>query len=587
MKSTACNFVYRNNQATKINVYFSSILLILHTMTFFRRMVHGFTLFICHEQQPCRSSAFDGICRLNKKCIFSSASPAKRRSLSNAKDCDSIKNSNNTYSSPIDPSDMTQVYYIPTIRVPGTSVHTLLQNSRFRDFMPTERFQDVHPRIKMVRDDNSNGHSHVTGTANDVKLVLLEPDKVLYKHTNTTKTDASTFTFSGLAPELLSILTTYKASPGPILTLSINATQLPTAQFLSLVLPTQALPPPTSFEVIGHLMHLNLRAAHLPFKTIIGTALLQKFSPTITTIVNKVGELGGAYRTYEMELLAGASNYYVNVIENGMSLQFDVRDVYWSSRLAGERARMIREEIRDNEVVADAFCGVGALCIAAAKTRGCTVRANDLNPYAADCCKKNALRNGIKRVGDKQIGGFSVFCEDARDFIRSLGNRRHWEGDDTEVGKENGITGTNISRRRKMKVHSKKLQLKQRLSSPEIELPHHLVMNYPLGAPDFLDQLRWWPTNSKVETKVHLYTFARDDASTGRNAETVAIDSVAQSLLPQGGAIEITFNRCQELDALGCEVKVREIRDVAPGKVVLCVAFKATRLLIKRMQRGY
>ena len=68
-----------------------------------------------------------------------------------------------------------------------------------------------------------------------------------------------------------------------------------------------------------------------------------------------------------MELLAGASNYYVNVIENGMSLQFDVRDVYWSSRLAGERARMIREEIRDNEVVADAFCGVGALCIAAAK----------------------------------------------------------------------------------------------------------------------------------------------------------------------------------------------------------------------------
>jgi len=576
-------------------------------MTFFRRMGHSFTLFTCHEQQPRRSSAFDGICRMNKKSIFSSTSPTKRRSLANviltngfrrfnlaasstlkstaSKDCDSNKNNNNTYSSHIDRSNMTQVYYIPTVRVPGTSVHTLLQNSRFRDYMPTERFQDIHPRVKMVRDDDSNGHSHDTGTTNDVKLVLLEPDKVLYTHTSTKNPDASTFIFSGLAPELLSILTTYHASPGPILTLSINATQLPTAQYLSLLLPTQALPPPTSFEVIGHLMHLNLRAAHLPFKNIIGTALLQKFSPTITTIVNKVGEVGGAYRTYEMELLAGASNYYVNVIENGMSLQFDVRDVYWSSRLAGERARMIREEIRENEVVADAFCGVGALCIAAAKTRGCTVRANDLNPYAAECCQKNALRNGIKRVGDKQIGGFSVSCEDARDFIRSLGNRRQWEVEETEVGKENGIT--NISRRRGMKVHSKKLQLKQRLSSPEIELPHHLVMNYPLGAPAFLDQLRWWPTNSKVETKVHLYTFARDDASTGRNAETVAIDSVAQSLLPQGGAIEITFNRCQELDALGCEVKVREIRDVAPGKVVLCVAFKATRLLIKRMQRGY
>ena len=196
----------------------------------------------------------------------------------------------------------------------------------------------------------------------------------------------------------MSILTTYHTSPGPILTLLINATQLPTALYLSLLLPTQALPPPASFEVISHLMHLNLRSAHLPFKNIIGTALLQIFSPTITTIiVNKVGEVGRAYRTYEMELLAGASNYYVNVIENGMSLQFDVRDVYWSSRLAGERARMIREEIRDNEVVAYAFCGVGALCIAAAKTRGCTVRANDLNPYAAECCQKNALRYGIKR----------------------------------------------------------------------------------------------------------------------------------------------------------------------------------------------
>lgn len=36
-----------------------------------------------------------------------------------------------------------------------------------------------------------------------------------------------------------------------------------------------------------------------------------------------------------------------------------------------------------------------------------------------------------------------------------------------------------------------------------------------------------------VETKVRLYAFARVDSSTGRDAETVAIDDVAQSLLSQ------------------------------------------------------
>jgi tRNA (guanine37-N1)-methyltransferase len=120
-----------------------------------------------------------------------------------------------------------------------------------------------------------------------------------------------------------------------------------------------------------------------------------------------------------------------------------------------------------------------------------------------------------------------------------------------------------------------------------MDLPHHLIMNYPLDAPAFLDQLRWWPSTSQVETTVHIYTFARADPSTGRDAETVAIDCIAQSLLPQGGAVEMTHNRQSELDALGCNVRAREIRDVAPQKMVIYVAFQATRLLIKRMQGNF
>lgn len=478
----------------------------------------------------------------------------------------------------IDASPLHQVhYFIPTIRVPDAAVHTLLQNPGFRNYLPLERFQDVHPRVKMVRDDDEDV-AH--------KLVLLDPDKVSYNQAGSDtvdgKTDNLQYTMSNLPTALLNILATHQATPGPIVPLSIKHTQLPTAQMLSFLLPSQALPPPTSYEVIGHLMHLNLRATHLPYKYIIGDALLRKFAPTISTIVNKVGEVGGQYRTYEMELLAGEPEYNVTVIESGISLQFDARNVYWSSRLAGERARMMQEEILPKQVVADAFCGVGALCIAAAKKKGCIVRANDLNPYAVECCRSNAMKNGIKDVSEvdiKGMGAFTVTCDDARDFIRSLGNRRQW-GDDILEQQWNEET----THRPNLKVHSPRLLSKKRGSFPPMELPHHLIMNYPLDAPAFLDQLRWWPTNSKVETKVHVYTFARADPSTGRDAETVAIDCIAQNLLPQGGAIEITYNRRSELDALGCNVRAQEIRDVAPQKMVIYVVFKATRLLIKRMQ---
>lgn len=471
-------------------------------------------------------------------------------------------------------------YFMPTIRIPDYNVHSLLSNPEFRSYLPIERFQDVHPRVKMVHDDEEDAMQ---------KLVIVDPDKVFHSKNASTPLlhHAVQGTMTSITPELRNLLTPYQATPGPILTISINYTQLPTAQMLSLLLPSQALPPPTSYEVIGHLMHLNLRTLHLPYKYIIGDALLQKFAPTISTVVNKVGEVGGQYRTYEMELLAGEPHFNVTVVEDGISLQFDARHVYWSSRLAGERARMLQEEILPKQVLADAFCGVGALCIAAAKKKGCTILANDLNPYAVECCRTNALRNGLKRVTDSSAGiagkgptTFTVLCEDARDFIRSLGNRREWE----DVGDPTGKVPRN------MKVHSTTLRSKKRYessSSPPMDLPHHLIMNYPLNAPAFLDQLRWWPSTSQVETTVHIYTFARADPSTGRDAETVAIDCIAQSLLPQGGAVEITHSRRSELDALGCNVRAREIRDVAPQKMVIYVAFQATRLLLKRMQGNF
>ena len=45
---------------------------------------------------------------------------------------------------------------------------------------------------------------------------------------------------------------------------------------------------PSAFETIGHVAHLNLRDEQLPFKALIATVLMDKNTPRIRTIVNKV-----------------------------------------------------------------------------------------------------------------------------------------------------------------------------------------------------------------------------------------------------------------------------------------------------------
>ncbi len=53
------------------------------------------------------------------------------------------------------------------------------------------------------------------------------------------------------------------------------------------ILPS-GIDPPSSFEVIGHIAHLNLRPEHLPHRHKIAEIIMKK-GPNIRTVVNKVG----------------------------------------------------------------------------------------------------------------------------------------------------------------------------------------------------------------------------------------------------------------------------------------------------------
>ena len=110
------------------------------------------------------------------------------------------------------------------------------------------------------------------------------------------------------------------------------------------------------------------------------------------------------------------------------------------------------------------------------------------------------------------------------------------------------------------------------------------MLNFPLASVDFLRNLRYWPVDelTEVQPTVHVYTFARGDTETAKTPADVAMDMVAIGLLPELGSSD---ERMGTLNDLGCNIRAREVRDVAPGKVVMWVTFQVTGDLLRRMQQ--
>jgi len=169
---------------------------------------------------------------------------------------------------------------------------------------------------------------------------------------------------------------------------------------------------PSSFETVGSIIHLNLREDLLPFKFLIGNILLAKHYPRIKTVVNKVSETSGPFRTFGMEILSGDSNLVTEVKENGCIYELDYGKVYWNSKLEAERRRVI-ETFSSQDIIADAFAGVGPFVIPAAKLKRCVAFGNDLNPVSVEFMSRNILRNGVSDL-------VTTYCLDACSFIEQL-----------------------------------------------------------------------------------------------------------------------------------------------------------------------
>ena len=337
---------------------------------------------------------------------------------------------------------------------------------------------------------------------------------------------------------------------------------------------------PSSFEIAGHIAHVNLRSESLPYKYLIGKAIIDK-NPRIKVIVNKVGNIENEFRTFPMEIIAGEeldtnllneicngntkdigkftidsnaapgmkiqmkvgkehrSLMEVQLKEHGCRFKLDFASVYWNSRLQGEHGRLVqyivqcaeakqtnaKRDVEKSCIVADAMSGVGPFAIPLTSSNSphfhktpIICHANDLNPVSYEYLQMNAKMN---RCFADRLESYNL---DARQFIHKM-NR----------------DGVKVD---------------------------HFIMNLPQLAPEFLDAFRGWKfCETHVRPMVHVHCF---DEKARTSEDTTRIK-------------RNTLQRCER--ALGChgclventqgdEVEVRVIRDVGPRKNMLCVSFR-------------
>ena len=168
---------------------------------------------------------------------------------------------------------------------------------------------------------------------------------------------------------------------------------------------------PSAFETIGTIAHLNLLEEQIPYKHVIGQAILLK-NKQLKTVVAKVGSIHNVYRSMDLEVLAGEPNFETEVRQSGLRFQLDFSKVYWNTRLEHEHDTLV-DLFTEGAIVADAMCGIGPFAVRAALRKNCKVLANDLNPDAYRWLLRNVEINGAE-------GRIECFNMDAREFIRKV-----------------------------------------------------------------------------------------------------------------------------------------------------------------------
>ena len=166
----------------------------------------------------------------------------------------------------------------------------------------------------------------------------------------------------------------------------------------------------TSFDTIGDIVILEIPDNLQDKKFIIGDAAL-KFTKR-KSIYMKKSAVKGTTRVRDLEFLAGVDDSVTIHKEHGARLKLDVREVYFSPRLATERKRVM-ESVKDGEKILDMFCGIGPFPIVIARNRTVDIAAVDINESAIRYLDENIRMNKMK-------GTIETYCGDVREVSESF-----------------------------------------------------------------------------------------------------------------------------------------------------------------------
>jgi tRNA (guanine37-N1)-methyltransferase len=129
---------------------------------------------------------------------------------------------------------------------------------------------------------------------------------------------------------------------------------------------------------------------------------LMTSNKNIRTVLRKGSAVSGKYRTRKFLYVSGKKNFIADYRENGCVFRFDIRKVFFSTKLAFERKR-VSGLVRDGESVIVMFAGVGPFAIEIAKSHSrCKVIAIELNSAACRSMRENIRLNKTPNVIPEQ-----------------------------------------------------------------------------------------------------------------------------------------------------------------------------------------
>ena len=166
----------------------------------------------------------------------------------------------------------------------------------------------------------------------------------------------------------------------------------------------------TSFDTIGDIVILEIPDELYDKRQIIGDAAY-KFTKR-KAIYMKKSAIKGTIRIRDLEFLAGVDDSVTIHKEHGARLKLDVREVYFSPRLATERKRVM-ENVNDGEKILDMFCGIGPFPIVIARNKNVEIISVDINESAIKYLEENIRLNKLK-------GTIKPYCGDVREISKSF-----------------------------------------------------------------------------------------------------------------------------------------------------------------------